>query len=72
MDLNRERILSLLTTDNPGDRESASILIGQLTQLLRELNHAYYNLDRPLTSDEMYDRLLRKLELLEDEWPELF
>jgi DNA ligase (NAD+) len=71
MDLNRERILSLLTTDNPGDRESASILIGQLTQLLRELNHAYYNLDRPLTSDEMYDRLLRKLELLEDEWPEL-
>ena len=35
MDLNRERILSLLTTDNPGDRESASILIGQLTQLLR-------------------------------------
>ena len=47
------------------------ILIGQLTQLLRELNHAYYNLDRPLTSDEMYDRLLRKLELLENEWPEL-
>lgn len=71
MDLNRDRIQSLLTTDNPGDRESASILIGQLTQLLRELNHAYYNLDRPLTSDEMYDRLLRKLELLEDEWPEL-
>jgi DNA ligase (NAD+) len=71
MDLNRDRILSLLTTDNPGDRESASILIGQLTQLLREFNHAYYNLDRPLTSDEMYDRLLRKLELLEYEWPEL-
>lgn len=71
MDLNRDRIQSLLTTDNPGDRESASILIGQLTQLLRELNHAYYNLDRPLTSDEMYDRLLRKLELLENEWPEL-
>ncbi|NMB29439.1 MAG: hypothetical protein GX991_05220, partial [Clostridiaceae bacterium] len=60
MDLNRDRIQSVLSTDNPGDREAASVLIGQLTQLLRELNHAYYNLDRPLTSDETYDRLLRK------------
>ncbi|MGI6508491.1 MAG: NAD-dependent DNA ligase LigA [Saccharofermentanales bacterium] len=71
MDLDRDRLESLLRMGNPGDRDSAAVLIGQLTQVLRELNHAYYNLDEPLTSDETYDRLLRKLELLEDEWPEL-
>ncbi|HHW93224.1 MAG TPA: NAD-dependent DNA ligase LigA [Clostridiaceae bacterium] len=71
MDLDCHRLESLLQADNPGDRESAAIVIGQLTQVLRELNHAYYNLDEPLTSDEMYDRLLRKLDILEAEWPEL-
>lgn len=71
MELDRDRIQSVLLADKPDDRESASVLIGQLTQVLRQLNHAYYNLDSPLTSDEIYDRLLRKLELLEVEWPEL-
>lgn len=64
-------ITQLLDSPTPTDHESASKQIGQLTQLLRELNHAYYNLDQPLTSDQNYDRLLRKLETLETDWPDL-
>ncbi len=71
MDLDRDLVESLLRSGSPGDRDSAAVLIGQLTQVLRQLNHAYYNLDEPLTSDVTYDRLLRKLEMLEGEWPEL-
>ncbi len=71
MDVDRERIQSLLLSEKPEDRESAAALIGHLTQVLRELNHAYYNLDEPLTTDVQYDRLLRMLEMLEEEWPDL-
>ena len=47
---------------------------GQLEQLRRELNehnYAYYVLDDPSISDFEYDRLLRRLEELEGEHPEL-
>ncbi len=38
---------------------------------INEHNHRYYVLDDPLISDAEYDRLLRRLEALEDKHPEL-
>ncbi|QNM93614.1 NAD-dependent DNA ligase LigA [Mycoplasma sp. Pen4] len=41
----------------------------ELTNEINKLNHAYYNLDKPLTEDYIYDRLLRELEELEIKYP---
>lgn len=46
-------------------------LIGQLTKQLEEANHEYYVLDAPTMPDFEYDRLLRQLEELEAQYPEL-
>jgi len=43
----------------------------ELTQLIDEAQYRYYVLDRPTISDAEYDRLLRELEQLETEFPEL-
>jgi len=43
----------------------------ELTALLNEANHRYYVLDDPTMPDFEYDRLLRELENLEGEYPEL-
>jgi len=43
----------------------------ELTRLLREYQHAYHVLDRPLVSDREYDRLFDELARLEAEHPEL-
>ncbi len=45
--------------------------IEELTRLLNEANHKYYVLDNPTMADFEYDRLLRELEVLEAENPEL-
>lgn len=45
--------------------------IQELTQLLVEANYRYYVLDDPQMPDFEYDRLLRELEVLESENPEL-
>ena len=45
--------------------------IQQLTDILNEANHRYYVLDDPTIPDFEYDRLLRELENLEGEHPEL-
>ena len=50
---------------NPKER------IMQLTQLLTEANYRYYVLDDPQMPDFEYDRLLRELENLEGEYPQL-
>lgn len=42
-----------------------------LTKILNEANYQYYVLDDPKMQDFEYDRLLRELELLEAEYPEL-
>ena len=42
-----------------------------LTQQLNEANYQYYVLDNPQMLDFEYDRLLRELEILESEHPEL-
>ena len=43
----------------------------ELTRQLNEANYRYYVLDDPLMLDFEYDRLLRELEILEQEHPEL-
>ncbi len=43
----------------------------QLRQELNEHNHHYYVLDAPVITDQAYDRLLRRLQQLEAEFPEL-
>ena len=43
----------------------------QLTKTLNEANYRYYVLDDPTLPDFEYDRLLRRLEVLEAEHPEL-
>ena len=49
----------------------AKARIEELTKLLNEANHKYYVLDNPTMPDFEYDRLLRELEVLEAENPEL-
>ena len=45
--------------------------VAELTKLLTEANYRYYVLDDPTMPDFEYDRLLRELEILEKENPEL-
>lgn len=45
--------------------------IAQLTKMLEDANYQYYILDDPQMQDYEYDRLLRQLELLEEQYPEL-
>ena len=44
--------------------------IQQLTKILEEANHKYYVLDAPTMADFEYDRLLRRLEELEAQYPQ--
>lgn len=44
--------------------------IKELTDLLNDANYRYYVLDDPKIPDFEYDRLLRELEILEEEYPE--
>ena len=45
--------------------------IQELTEILNRANHEYYVLDNPTMADFEYDRLLRRLEELEAQYPEL-
>ncbi|MBO4939024.1 MAG: NAD-dependent DNA ligase LigA [Oscillospiraceae bacterium] len=45
--------------------------IAELSQILTEANYRYYVLDNPTMPDFEYDRLLRELEVLEKDHPEL-
>lgn len=51
--------------------DDAKIKVLQLTQQLKYHNDKYYNQDTPEISDYEYDMLLRQLEQLEDEYPQL-
>lgn len=51
--------------------EAARMRAAELHAELHEHNHRYYVLDDPLISDAEYDALLRELERLEAEFPEL-
>lgn len=53
------------------DHSQAATRIIELTDELNAHNHRYYILDDPLISDASYDALLRELEALESEFPDL-
>ena len=53
------------------NREEAKVKIAQLTKELNYHNDRYYNHDDPVISDFEYDAMLRDLENLEAEFPEL-
>jgi DNA ligase (NAD+) len=52
-------------------RPDARRRIGELRRTIREHDHRYYVLDRPIISDEAYDRLFAELVRLERAHPEL-
>jgi DNA ligase (NAD+) len=51
--------------------ESSNAEAVRLRQELNQHNHHYYVLDAPVITDQAYDRLFRRLQLLEQEFPEL-
>ncbi len=53
------------------DFEKAKVRAQELTELLNYHNNRYYNLDSPEISDYEYDMLLRELENIEAEFPQL-
>lgn len=53
------------------DKTEAQKRIAELTEIIEYHNNLYYNQDEPEISDFEYDMLLRELENLEDEFPEL-
>ena len=53
------------------DKETARLKIAELTETIEYHNDLYYNHDDPEITDFEYDMLLRELENLEDEFPEL-
>lgn len=53
------------------DKASAKIRVDELSRQLEYHNDLYYNMDEPEISDFEYDKMLRELEELEEEFPEL-
>jgi len=53
------------------NREEARARAAQLRRQIEEHNYNYYVLDQPVISDAEYDALLRELEELETQFPEL-
>lgn len=52
-------------------RKKAAARVDTLREKIHEHNYRYYVLDDPIISDSEYDRLLRELEALEAEYPDL-
>lgn len=52
------------------DKEIAKQKIAELTRSLKEHNYKYYVLGEPTISDHDFDRLLKELEFLEQQFPE--
>ena len=50
--------------------EEAKQRIDELTSILKKANYEYYNLDNPSITDQEYDKYLRELINLEEEYPE--
>ena len=54
-----------------GAKHTINDRIEQLREQIREHEHRYYVLDQPLISDFEFDQLMRELQQLEHENPEL-
>src|SRR5512143_727141 len=50
---------------------TAARQVAELRERIRAADHAYYVLDQPILSDAEYDRLMRELQALEAEHPDL-
>ena len=66
-----ETVIRYIHSPFPENLEEAKAFVERANDLLRRLNHAYYDLDAPLAEDADYDRLLSKLQKVGDRWPEL-
>ena len=53
------------------NKEEAGKIVGQLRDAINRHNYNYYIKDAPTIDDSHYDRLFRKLELLEERFPDL-
>ncbi len=53
------------------DKEAAQERVHELHELLNQYNYEYHVLDKPSVPDAEYDRLMRKLIQLEEDFPEL-
>lgn len=53
------------------DKATAAARVRQLRDEIAHHDHRYYVLDQPEVSDAAYDRLMRELQGLEGEFPEL-
>ncbi len=51
--------------------QEAQILIDQLVEKINQYNYEYYTLDMPTVSDFEFDQLLKQLESLEQQFPDL-
>jgi DNA ligase (NAD+) len=51
--------------------KDVELRVVKLRETINHHSHLYYTLDEPLISDEAYDALIRELENLEKEYPEL-
>ena len=52
--------------------EDIELRIEQLRKELHQHNHKYHVLDQPTVSDYEFDQLLKKLEILETQFPQYF
>jgi DNA ligase (NAD+) len=53
------------------DREQAKIRAGKLAQEINKLRYEYHILDKPETTDEVYDSLMAELREIEEKFPDL-
>ncbi|NOZ60975.1 MAG: hypothetical protein GXO74_04790, partial [Calditrichaeota bacterium] len=53
------------------DKEQAKERISELQKQIQYHNYRYYILDDPEISDAEYDRLMRELQALENQFPDL-
>jgi len=51
--------------------EEKRIRVRELTEILNRANYEYYVLDNPTLTDQEFDKYLRELEIIEEEYPEL-
>ena len=70
-DLSNLTSLSILSKMGLMASEAIKKKVEKLREEIEYHNYLYYVLDQPEISDAQYDRLMRELEKLEEEYPEL-
>ena len=53
----------------PKNEKVVFLKLEKLRETIEQYNFAYYVLDDPVASDSEYDRLMRRLEALEEKYP---